>query len=44
MLFFVLQKSWKRRVCRDPPPLDTPSDSDNDLAVPFADDSTEEEE
>jgi len=29
---------------RDPTPSDTPSDSDIDLAVPFADDSTEEEE
>jgi len=32
-------KRRKRVVCRDP----TPSDSDSDLAVPFADDSTEEE-
>jgi len=31
-------------VCRDPTPSDTPSDSDTDLAVPFADDSTEEDE
>jgi len=29
---------------RDPAPFVTPSDSDTDLAVPFADDSTEEEE
>ena len=33
-----------RTVCRDPTPPDTPSDSDTDLAVPFADDSTDEEE
>jgi hypothetical protein len=31
-------------VCRDPTPSDTPSDSDTDLTVPFADDSTEEEQ
>ena len=31
-------------VCRDSTPSDTPSDSDSDLTVPFADDSTEEEE
>ena len=37
-------KRRKRRVCRDPPPSDTPSDSDTDLAVPFADNSTEEDE
>jgi hypothetical protein len=37
-------KRRKRRVCRDPNSSDTPSDSDTDLAVPFADDSTEEEE
>jgi len=34
----------KRRVCRDETPSDTSSDSDNDLAVPFAVDSTEEDE
>jgi len=34
-------KRRKRRVCRDPSSSDTPSDSDTDLAVPFADDSTE---
>jgi hypothetical protein len=34
----------KRRVCWDPTPSDTPSDSDTDLAVPFADVSTEEDE
>jgi hypothetical protein len=39
-------KRRKRRVCRDPTPSDTPSDSDADLlvVVPFADDSTEEEQ
>jgi len=31
-------------VCRDPTPSYNPSDSDTDLTVPFADDSTEEEE
>jgi len=30
-------------VCRDPTPSDAPSDSDTDLTVAFADDSTEEE-
>ena len=34
-------KRRKRRVCRDPAPSDTPSDSDTDLAAPFADSSTE---
>jgi len=37
-------KRRKRRVCRDPAPSDTPSDSDIDLAVPFADDSMEGDE
>jgi len=37
-------KRWKRRVCWDPTPFNTPSDSDTDLAVPFADDSTQEDE
>ena len=37
-------KRWNKRVCRDPTPSDTPSDSDTDLAVPFTDDSTEEDE
>jgi hypothetical protein len=37
-------KRRKRRVCRHPSPSDTPSDSNTDLSVPFADDSTEEEE
>ena len=31
-------------VCWDPTPFNSPSDSDTDLTVPFADDSTEEEE
>ena len=39
-----LSKRRNRVVCRDRTPSDTPSDSDSDLAVPFADDSTEEEE
>ena len=43
MLFLVLQKDG-RRVCRGPTPSDTPSDSETDLAAPFADVSTEEEE
>jgi len=38
-LFFVITAL---RVCRDTTPFDTPSDSDTDLAVLFADDSTEE--
>jgi len=37
-------KRGKKKVCWDPTPSDTPSDSDTDLAVPFADDSTEEDE
>jgi hypothetical protein len=37
-------KKRKRRVCRDPTPSDTPSDSDTDLALPFAGNSTEEDE
>ena len=37
-------KRRKARVCRDPSPSDTPSESDTHLAVPFADDSTEEDE
>jgi hypothetical protein len=37
-------KGRKRRVSRVPAPSDTLSDSDTDLSVPFADDSTEEEE
>jgi hypothetical protein len=31
-------------VCRDLAPSDTPSDSDTDVAVPFADDSMEGDE
>jgi hypothetical protein len=31
---------WKRRVCQNPTLSDTPSDSDTELAVPFADNST----
>jgi hypothetical protein len=37
-------KRRKRRVCRDPAPSDTPSDSDTDLTVAFTDDSTDEKE
>ena len=37
-------KRRKRVVCRDPTPSDTPSDSDTDLTVSFADDSTEKGE
>jgi len=37
-------KRRKRRICRNVTPSDTSSDSDSDLAVPFADDSTEEDE
>jgi len=37
-------KTRKTRVCRDPTPSATPSQSDTDLAVPFADDSTVEDE
>jgi len=44
MLFMVVQKTRKRRICRDQTPSDTPSDSDTELAVLFADDSMEEEE
>jgi len=39
MLFLVFQKD--ARVCWDPTLSDTPSHSDTDLAVPFADDSKE---
>jgi hypothetical protein len=42
MLFLVLQKNRKRKICRHPTPPDTPSNSDTDIAVPFIDDSTEE--
>jgi hypothetical protein len=37
-------KRRKRLVCRDPTASDTPSDSDTHLTLPFANDSTEEEE
>jgi hypothetical protein len=37
-------KRRKKGVCRDSTPSDTPPDSDTELAVPFANDSTEEEE
>jgi hypothetical protein len=41
---FAPSKRRKRRVCRDPTPTDTPSNSDTDLAVLFVDDSKEEDE
>jgi len=41
---FGPSKRRKRRVCRDPTPSDTPSDSDTYLTVPFADNSIEEYE
>jgi len=44
MFFLVLQKDGREGFFRDPTPSDTPSDSDTDLAVPFTDDSTEEDE
>jgi len=44
MLSLVLKKRRKKRVCRDPAPSDTPTDSDTDLAVPSDDDSMEEEQ
>jgi hypothetical protein len=37
-------KRRKGRVCRDPAPSDTPSDSNTDLAFPFAEDSMEGDE
>jgi hypothetical protein len=37
-------KRWKERACQDPASSDTPSDSDTDHAVPFADNSTEEDD
>ena len=40
----VPSKRKKRRVCRCPTPSDTSSDSDTDLAVPLAEDFTEEEQ
>ena len=42
--FLGPSKRRNRRVCRDPNPSDTPSDSDTDLAVPLDDNSTEEEQ
>jgi len=42
--FLGPSKRRKRRFCRNPTPSVIPSDSDNDLTVPFAEDSTEEEE
>jgi hypothetical protein len=42
-VLFGPSKRRKRRVCRDPAPSDIPSDSDSELAVPIADDSTDEE-
>jgi hypothetical protein len=44
MFVFGPSKRQKKRVCRDPTPSDTPSDSDIDPAVPFADDPMEEDE
>ena len=41
---FGPSKRRKRRVCQELTPSDTPSNLDTDLTVPFADDSTEEEE
>jgi len=40
----VPSKRRKRRVCRNQTPSDTSSDSDTDLAVPFADVSTDGDE
>ena len=37
-------KRRKRRICRDPTPSDTLLDSNTDPVVPFAEDSTEEDE
>ena len=37
-------KRRSRKVCQDPAPSDTPSHSEIDLAVPFADISTEGDE
>jgi len=41
---FGPSKRWSRMVCRDPPPSDTPSHSEIDRAVPFADNWTEGDE
>jgi len=38
--FLGPSKRRKRRFCRNPTPSVIPSDSDNDLTVPFAEDST----
>jgi hypothetical protein len=36
---------WQNRtICRDPIPTDTPSNSDTELALTLADDSTEDDE
>jgi hypothetical protein len=35
-------KRWKSKVCQDPTPPDTPSDSNTELVVPLVDESTEE--
>jgi len=37
-------KGWKRRVCQDPTPSDTPLHSETDRAVPLTDNSPEEDE
>jgi hypothetical protein len=42
--FLGPSKRRKWRVCRDRTPSDIPSDSDTELAVPLADDSTVEDE
>ena len=44
MLFLVLQKDGREGFAGIQPLLTHLSDSDTDLTVPFADDSTEEEE
>jgi len=44
MFFLILQKGRREGFFRDPTPSDIPSDSDTDLAVPFADDLTEKDE
>jgi hypothetical protein len=43
-VLLVPSKIRKRIFCLNPTPSDTPSDSDTDLTVPFADVSTEEEQ
>jgi hypothetical protein len=37
-------KRWNRRVCWDSNPSNSPSDSETKLAIPLADDATEEDE